>query len=460
MPSTRRPRLGPVRHPAFARLWLAGAVSETGDWLLLIALPVYVLQLTGSALVTSTVFLLGLLPGLVVGPLAGVLVDRWDRRRTLIVVSLAQAALLLPLLAVRGHQQLWIVYAVAAAEAALAHLFQPAKNAQVAALVPAEDLVAANSLTGLTDNLARLVGGPLGGVILELGGLGGIVVCDAASFVIAAALLAGARVPVSAATAEAMQAMGKAPAEPRPGDAGGSGPGAGAALGLLGQWIEGLRLIRRDAGLFGVLVVTAIASVAQGIFVVLFVVFVVDLLHGGGPEVGLLRGVQAIGALLGGALLAPLGHRLAPHHLAAAGLLAFGIVELAIWNGPSVTTETGIYVALFVAVGVPGIALATGLAAFVQTNAPDAFRGRVFSAYFTVGDGFQAIGMLLAGLLAGPVGLLPVLNGQAALYLLAGLLAVALLARRRGRELPEREAAGAAPAEDPAPARERARETA
>jgi Na+/melibiose symporter-like transporter len=406
--------------------------------------------LTGSALVTSTVFLLGLLPGLVVGPLAGVLVDRWDRRRTLVAVSLAQAALLLPLLAVRGHQQLWIVYAVTAAEAALAHLFQPAKNAQVPALVPAEDLVAANSLTGLTDNLARLVGGPLGGVILELGGLGGIVLCDAASFVIAAALLAGARVPTPAATAEATPAAGEGPS-----GTGTTGPGAHGALGLLGQWIEGLRLIRRDAGLFGALVVTAIASVAQGIFVVLFVVFVVDLLHGGGPEVGLLRGVQAIGALLGGMLLAPLGHRLAPHHLAAAGLLAFGIVELAIWNGPSVTTETGIYVALFVAVGVPGIALATGLAAFVQTNAPDAFRGRVFSAYFTVGDGFQAIGMLLAGLLAGPVGLLPVLNGQAGLYLLAGLLAIALLARRRGRDQPSRQAAGAAPAEDAVPARER-----
>jgi MFS family permease len=455
MPSNRRPRLGPVRHPAFARLWLAGAVSETGDWLLLIALPVYVLQLTGSALVTSTVFLLGLLPGLVVGPLAGVLVDRWDRRRTLVVVSLAQAALLLPLLAVRGHQQLWIVYAVAAAEAALAHLFQPAKNAQVPALVPAGDLVAANSLTGLTDNLARLVGGPLGGVILELGGLGGIVLCDAASFVIAAALLAGARTPAPNTTAAAPPATAAAPPA-----AGERPPGHGGMLGLLGQWIEGLRLIRRDAGLFGALLVTAIASVAQGIFVVLFVVFVIDLLHGGGPEVGLLRGVQAIGALLGGMLLAPLGHRLAPHHLAAAGLLAFGIIELAVWNGPSVTTATGVYVALFVAAGVPGIALATGLAAFVQTNAPDAFRGRVFSAYFTVGDGFQAIGMLLAGLLAGPVGLLPVLNGQAGLYLLAGLLAVALLARRRGRRQSQPEAAGATLAEGALPAGAHEREIA
>jgi Na+/melibiose symporter-like transporter len=415
MRPSRRWSLGPVRHPAFARLWLAGAVSETGDWLLLIALPVYVLRLTGSALITSTVFLLGLLPGLVVGPLAGVLVDRWDRRRTLVAVSLAQAALLLPLLAVRGHPQLWILYAVTAAEAALGHLFQPAKNAQVPALVPAEELVAANSLTGLTDNLARLVGGPLGGVILELGGLGGIVACDAASFVVAAALLVGGRNPARAAAAPPLVHQA-----PRPG------------LGLLGQWVAGLRLIRRDSRLLGALVVTAIASVAQGIFVVLFVVFVIQLLHGGPPEVGLLRGVQAIGALLGGLLLAPLGRRLAPHHLAGAGLLAFGFIELAIWNGPALTTGTGLYVGLFVAVGLPGIALFTGLTAFVQGTTPEGFRGRVFSAWITVSDGFQALGMLLAGVLAGPLGLLPVLNGQAALYLLAGLLAFALLARRAG----------------------------
>lgn len=422
-PRTRR--LGPLRHRAFARLWLAGAVSETGDWLLLIALPVYVLQLTGSTLVTSTVFLLGLLPGLVVGPLAGVLVDRWDRRRMLIAVSLAQAVLLLPLLAVRGHRELWVIYAVTAAEAALGHLFQPAKNAQVPTLVPADQLVAANSLTGLTDNLARLVGGPLGGIILQFGGLRGIVLCDAASFLVAAALLAssGSRRPAADVPAAAAAQPGPGPGDPAPG-------------GLFRQWLAGLALIRRDRRLGGALAVTAISAVAQGVFVVLFVVFVIQVLHGGAPEVGLLRGVQAVGAIIGGMLLAPLGHRLAPHRLAGAGLLAFGLVELAIWNGPSVTTRLGLYVVLFVAAGLPGIVSLTGLAAFVQTNTPDQFLGRIFSAYFTVSDGFQALGMLLAGLLADPIGLLPVLNGQAALYLLAGVLALVTLTRTRRPKQP------------------------
>jgi MFS family permease len=407
-PGTRRgPWLrGPLSEPALARLWLAGLVSETGDWLLLVALPVYVLQLTGSSLVTATVFLLGLLPGLVVGPVAGVLVDRWERRRTLVVVSVAQALLLLPLLAVHGRAGLPIVYAVTAAEAGLGHLFQPAKNALVPSLVAPAQLVAANGLIGLTENLARLAGGPLGGVLVELTGLRGIVVADAASFLLAAALLApGRRAPAQSAVDEP------------------------AADGLLEQWRAGLTVIRGDHRQRAALAVTAVAAVAQGIFVVLFVVFVVRVLHGGGAEVGLLRGIQAVGAIAAGLLLARSARQTAPWRVVAGSLLAFGVLDLMIWNGPGVATQETLYVVLFAAIGVPGMAFSTGLTAFVGSITPGRFRGRIFSAYLTVSDGFQALGMLLAGLLAGPIGLLPVLDAQAVLYLFAGLLAVRALTR-------------------------------
>jgi len=178
-----------LRRRDFGLLWAGGLISETGDWFLLVGLPFWVLQETGSSLVTASVFLVGLLPGLVAGPLAGVLVDRWDRRRTLVAVSLAEAAFLLPLLAVDGQDRLWIVYLVIAVEATLAQLNDPARNALVPTLVPKDDLVGANALIGLNTNVARLAGSPLGGILVEVAGLPGLVIGDAASFLLGAALI-------------------------------------------------------------------------------------------------------------------------------------------------------------------------------------------------------------------------------------------------------------------------------
>ncbi|HWO58846.1 MAG TPA: MFS transporter, partial [Umezawaea sp.] len=91
---------GPLANPGFRRLWTAGFVSEIGDWVLQVAMPVYVYQLTGSVSATATTFVVALLPSLALSPVAGVLADRWDRRRLMLLVSLLQALALLPLLAV------------------------------------------------------------------------------------------------------------------------------------------------------------------------------------------------------------------------------------------------------------------------------------------------------------------------------------------------------------------------
>jgi predicted MFS family arabinose efflux permease len=162
-----------------------------------------------------------------VGPLAGVLVDRWDRRRTLVAVSLAQAAFLLPLLAVDGRDRLWIVYLVMAVEAALAQLNDPARNALVPAMVAGDELVGANALIGLNGNLARLAGSPLGGILVEVAGLPGLVVGDAVSFLLGAALIAlvGRRPGLRRSVAD------------RPAG------GAGLSTALGREWLDGLRAV-------------------------------------------------------------------------------------------------------------------------------------------------------------------------------------------------------------------------
>ena len=415
-----------LRRRDFGLLWAGGLISETGDWFLLVGLPVWVFKVTGSSLVTATVFLVGLLPSLVVGPLAGVLVDRWDRRRTLVAVSLAEAVFLLPLLAVDGPDRLWIVYLVMAVEASLGQLNDPARNALVPSLVSRDDLVAANALIGLNSNLARLVGSPLGGVLVELAGLPGLVIGDAISFLVGAALLALVRPGASAPSQLEDPRRGSLPAEADGRGELSTAPGGG----FVREWVDGLRVAVGDHGLRWGLVVNGMAAVAQGIFTVLFVLFVTRELGGDGAQVGLLRGVQAIGGLLGGVVVVGLASRLEPGRLLGGSLLVFALVDLAIWNGPLVTTAAWFYLGLFVAAGIPGIGVMTGLTALVQERTGDAYLGRVFATYLGSFNGLMALGMLAAGLLGDAVGVVAVLNGQAGLYLLAGLVALATLGRR------------------------------
>ena len=415
-----------LRRRDFGLLWAGGLISETGDWFLLVGLPVWVFNVTGSSLVTATVFLVGLLPSLVVGPLAGVLADRWDRRRTLVAVSLAEALFLLPLLAVDGPDRLWVVYLVMAVEASLGQLNDPARNALVPSLVPRDDLVEANALIGLNSNLARLVGSPLGGILVELAGLPGLVIGDAISFLLGAALLALVRPRASAPSQVEGPRRGSVPAE-----ADGRGElSTASGGGFVREWVDGLRVAVGDHGLRWGLVVNGMAAVAQGVFTVLFVLFVTRELSGDGAQVGLLRGVQAIGGLLGGVVVVGLARRLEPGRLLGLCLVVFAMVDLAIWNGPLVTTDGWLYLGLFVAAGIPGIGVMTGLTSLVQERAGDAYLGRVFATYYGSFNGLMALGMLAAGLLGDAVGVVTVLNGQAALYLLAGMVALATLGRR------------------------------
>jgi MFS family permease len=391
--------------PRFRSLWLAGLISDAGDWMLLVALPIVVYGLTGSAIGTSAAFLAELAPGVILAPLAGRLADHADRRRVMLTVTLLQAAALLPLLAVHGRSGLAIVYAVIVVQASLSTLFDPAKNALLPTLLESDQLVSGNSLIALNTAIGRLAGGPLGGILLAAGDLRTIVVADALSFLAAAALIA--RLPARATDPARPAAR---PARPV-------------------RRARGLPLALRRPVVRRGLTVAFVAEVAQGIFVVLFILFVARRLQGGAGEIGLLRGVQAVGALGAGIALSLVRHGRRPWLLAAAGALVFGVLDLTIWNAPSVTTAIAVYVGLFAVAGAPGVVMETGLITGLQIASTDAERGRVFSALTFVSNAGEAVGMLAAGSLTASLGLMGLLNAQGGLYLAAGALAVWLLAR-------------------------------
>jgi MFS family permease len=371
------------------RLWLASFCSETGEWMLQIALPVLVFQATGSTASTALMMILGLLPMVVLSPATGLVADRVHRPRLLLVVCLGQAVVAAPLLI--DDAMCWVVMAL---QTSLAAFFEPARNALVADLVPVERRTAANGLLAAGTNIARLVGAWLGGTLLAVGGIPLVYAVYAGILVVGAVAMCG-RFPVT-----------------RPAKA------------------VKLPPLRVDRSLLPIGIALTLMCVAQGIFLVRFVPFVLETLGAGSGEVGLLRGVQAIGGLAAGFAVATVARRVAPTGLFAWGALAFGLVSACIWHGPALTTAVGVYVGMFIAVGVPGVIANSGLAAVLQSAVPAAATGRLLAAAFALMTLATTAGMLVAGVVGSPL----LLDAQAFLHVAAGLLLLAHQHRHRVRD--------------------------
>ncbi|WIX76140.1 MFS transporter [Amycolatopsis carbonis] len=392
--------------PTFVRLWLAAFFGESAEWMLQVALPVFLFATTGSAATTALSVVLGLLPAVLLSPVAGVVADRWDRRVVLAVVCVGQAVVALPLLAGDGIP-VALVYLVMAAQAGLASVFEPARNALVPELVGVAEVTGANGLMSVNGSVARLAGGWAGGVLLGWGGLDRVVLGYLGALAVAAVLLAR---PFPGPVAPRVREPRREP--------------------VVTAWLAGLRELTRDPRLRATGIATVLVSVAQGMFLVLFVVFVLDVLRGSEADAGLLRGVQAIGGLAAGFAVATLARRVGGATLLAWGSLATGLVSALIWNAAALTTALGVYVGLFAAAGGPAVVAGAGLLAHVQSVAAPERAGRVLSTVFAVVAAGQALGSLLAGALVAGTGPAVLLDVQAGVYVVAGLV---LLGWRKGR---------------------------
>src|SRR6187431_1312481 len=214
--------LAVLRRRDFALLWFGGLISMTGDWLLLAALPFYVYSRTGSTIATALIITAELVPNFLLTTFAGVYVDRWDRKRVMVLTSFASGLAVAGLLTIDTFGVLPVALAVVGTQAALSTLFGPAENALLPRLVEADELVTANALNSLNNSLARLIGAPLGGLTLAIWGIHGVAILDAASFIVGAVLIAAIHAPGRAEVTE----------EPPPAH-------------FWREWREGLRLIVR-----------------------------------------------------------------------------------------------------------------------------------------------------------------------------------------------------------------------
>ncbi len=412
--------LSVFRQRNFALLWLGQVISIAGDWVLFIGLPFYVYELTGSTLATGGMFLVQTLPRILLSSPAGVFVDRWDRKRTMIAADLLRAALLLALLAVESVDQLWLIYTVAVLQSTVAQFFVPAKNALLPHLVDPAHLVPANSMNSLGESVARLVAPALGGAMMGALGLRSVVLADSASFLFSALLLALISTP-----AESQQ---PAPAE----------RAAGAGWSRVWQeWLAGLRAILHNRAITALVLFISIAMLGEGILDVLLVPFVRDRMQGDSLTLGWMMSAQAAGSIAGGLVIGALGKALPPKRLVVIGALGWGLFDLAVFN----TARLWVALPLLVLVGIPIVGMIVSSNAWLQRESSDEYRGRVFGTLGTTMSLTLAAGMSVGSLLGDRLGIVAVLNVACVAILLAALVAQWLLPRA---ELPPVEVAATA----------------
>lgn len=408
-----------LRQRNFSRLWFGGLISMIGDWVLIVGLPFEIYRRTGSTLATGAMVLAYLVPSIALGSVAGVFVDRWDRRRLMVIVNLMLAVAVLPLLAIDAVG-LWIAYAVLITSSSLEQLFGPAETALLPRLLENgdDDLVTANALNGMNNHLARLIGPVVGGAVVASGGIGAVVAVDAASFVLSAGLIASIRIGGTRPTREiSLEAQA-----------------ASAWRRLAAEWGDGLRVIGHQPVLRALLVFFVITRIGEGLTATLFVPWVTDALNSDAAGYGALLSTQALGGLAGALVIGRMGARLNPLLLVIAGSISFGLIDLLLFTYPLLFPFIGPALVAMVIVGVPGAAMMTGWTTLEQTLTTDSHRGRVIGAIGAVSALGSLVGATAAGFLGESVPIVPLLVVQGSGYVIGGL-AVAWLTRRERANL-------------------------
>jgi MFS family permease len=389
-----------------------GFVNNVGDWLLAVALPAFVYIETGSGRATATIVVTELVIGIVFGPYAGSLADRWDLRRTIIATNVAQAAAMIPLLAVT-HARIWPAFVVAAIQGLLAQINNPASFAIVVRIVPADQLVTANSANSAAQSIARLIGSPLGGIAVALGGLGTVVAIDAVTFLAVAGVTALVRTPTGSL------AIGESEAE-----------GGRASV------RAGIHEVRRHAGLTGYLGAETLASLTFAMFPVLFIAFVVDVLGGDEATVGIIRGMAAFGGIAAALIVGRLGNRAKPAHLMMWGYMGLGAVALVFVNITVITTTLWVFLLLFALSGLPNMTSQVGATTTAQRLCPPSVLGRLQGLLSASTSAGAIVGSVGVGLLIDFIDVKTLLNAQGILYILCGVVTYLGIIRRIDRPNP------------------------
>ncbi|PIQ61645.1 MAG: MFS transporter [Bacteroidetes bacterium CG12_big_fil_rev_8_21_14_0_65_60_17] len=195
----------------FRRLWLGNVVSLFGDWFNTIALYSLVLSLSGSEFALGAVFITKMLPMALASPIAGLIVDRLDRRKVMIASDLLRAAIVLCFLFIDEPGKVYWVYVITAAQVTVASVFQPAQSSSIPNLVSRNELVTANTILSATWSILLTVGAAVGGMAADVLGLKAVFVIDSLTYLVSAWFIYRTTIPQHTTSMDFHSASGEKP---------------------------------------------------------------------------------------------------------------------------------------------------------------------------------------------------------------------------------------------------------
>jgi DHA3 family macrolide efflux protein-like MFS transporter len=295
------------RNRSFMALWLGQTISFIGGYFYWLAIPIMVERLTGSSLLVGLSFIASALPMLVLGPVAGVFVDRWDRRRTMIVADVLRGLLVLPCLVVHNPEQVWIYYVVAFLMSCVSRFFFPAQNAALPLIVPdRDDLLVANGLMQIVQTAGLLVGPALAGFSIGLWGGQVAFWVDSATFFVSALAILTITVPRTTMGRQAATATG------------------GALAAVWAELRAGVAYLFGSRTMVGILICMSVVQLGLGAINVIWVPFM-QRTFGLGPEgLGAVDTAQGLGMALGGLTLGFVAGRFQKKRLAGWSIAFIG----------------------------------------------------------------------------------------------------------------------------------------
>ncbi|MEU1732397.1 MFS transporter [Streptosporangium sp. NPDC020145] len=398
-----RQRGGPLELPwDFWRFWAASSVSGLGDGLMLSAFPLLAVHYTRDPLTVSGISAAAQAPWLVFGLLAGGLVDRWDRRVTMLRADIVRTVLVGGLAALVAFDvgDIWVMLAVLFLLGTAQTFFDSAAQAVIPRVAGRESLVRANGLLQGSATVLVQFAGPAAGAALFATAPALPLTVDAVSFALGVALLAG----ISGTFRSADTAPSTADRT--------------SVRSLLGSVAEGLRWLRGDRVVRVLAAATVLLGVGSAAAWGVMVLLAEERLSLDGTGYGLLLTSSAVGSVIGSLLAAPLARRLPTRLLLTGSAAGSGIA----FAGLAATGSAIIGAVLLALNGLMVVVWNVVTVSERQARIPDALVGRVTAAYRVLAWGGMPFGGLLGGVLGSTLGLRPAVLAAALLLAFAAVL--------------------------------------